>query len=194
MEFFDSFTDDHREFIARQAVFFVATAAEGARINLSPKGMDSFRVLGDKMCGYLDVGGSGNETHAHLTADGRITIMFCAFDNPALILRIYGHGRIVLPQDAGWNETAEPFTLLPGTRQIFLIDVDSVQTSCGWGVPYMTLDSERQTLSKYHAQVDPVARLEVVAKRTKSIDGLPTRPQTVMPAAGGSLRKASAAL
>jgi hypothetical protein len=181
-EFFERLNDDHAAFIARQPVFFVATAAGGARINLSPKGMDSFRVLSSDRVGYLDVGGSGNETHAHLAADGRITLMFCAFDRPALILRIYGRGRFVLPQDHGWAEAAAPFALLPGTRQIFLIDVDSVQTSCGWGVPFMQYERDRETLSKYHAQQDPAARLEVVAGRTRSIDGLPVTPQTMMPA------------
>lgn len=182
MEFFDRVNDDHRGFIAKQPVFFVATAAEGARINLSPKGMDSFRVLDEATVAYLDLGGSGNETQAHLAADGRITIMFCAFDNPALILRIYGHGRAVLPQDAGFAELYARFDPLPGTRQVFVIDVESIQTSCGWGVPRMTLDAERQTLVKYHAQYDPVAYLEKVATRTSSIDGLPVRPQTVIPA------------
>jgi hypothetical protein len=181
MEFFSTITEDHIAFIGKQPVFFVATAAEGARINLSPKGMDSFRVLSPNLVGYLDVGGSGNETHAHLAADGRITIMFCAFDRPALIMRIYGHGRIILPQDTGWAETAQHFALLPGTRQIFLIDVDSLQTSCGWGVPFMEFERERETLGKYHAQQDPDARLAVIAGRTQSIDGLPVQPQTVMP-------------
>lgn len=180
-EFFDALNDEHAAFIAKQPVFFVATAAEGARINLSPKGMDSFRVLGPGQVGYLDVGGSGNETHAHLGADGRITIMFCAFDRPALILRIYGRGRAVLPQDEGWEGLAGGFTLLPGTRQIFVIDVDSVQTSCGWGVPFMSFERERETLSKYHAQQDPEDRLAKIALRTQSIDGLPARPQTRMP-------------
>jgi Pyridoxamine 5'-phosphate oxidase len=181
MEFFDALNADHSAFIARQPVFFVATAAEDARINLSPKGMDAFRVLSPTQVGYLDVGGSGNETHAHLAADGRITIMFCAFDQPALILRIYGRGRAVLPQDADWDRLVGGFTLLPGTRQIFLIDVESLQTSCGWGVPFLSFERERQTLSKYHAAQDPVERLEKIAERTKSIDGLPVRVQTVMP-------------
>lgn len=180
-DFFTAISDDHAAFIARQPVFFVATAAEGARINLSPKGMDSFRVLGPDRVAYLDVGGSGNETHAHLAADGRITIMFCAFDRPPLIMRLYGRGRAVLPQDEEWAALIGAFTLLPGTRQIFVIEVDSLQTSCGWGVPFMTFEAERPTLSKYHAQQDPEARLEVIATRTKSIDGLPVRVQSHMP-------------
>lgn len=180
-DFFDHLTDEHRAFIARQPVFFVATAADGARINLSPKGMDCFRVLGDRQIAYLDVGGSGNETNAHLAADGRITIMFCAFDRPALILRIYGHGRFVLPQDAGWDALLAHFTPLPGMRQIFTIAVDSIQTSCGWGVPHLAFDRERETLSKFHAQQDPAERLAKIAERTRSIDGLPVQVQTVMP-------------
>ncbi len=180
-EFFESLNVSQRAFIAKQPVFFIATAADGARINLSPKGMDSFRVLGDRTVGYLDVGGSGNETHAHLGVDGRATIMFCAFDRPALILRIYARGRAILPQDDDWDALAPHFTMLPGTRQIFVFDVDSVQESCGWGVPFMTFDRERQTLSKYHAAQDPVERLAKIADRTKSIDGLPQRVQDRLP-------------
>lgn len=181
MEFFDALTDKHRDFIARQPVFFVATAAPGARINLSPKGMDSFRVLDDARVAYLDVAGSGNETNAHLAADGRITIMFCAFDNPALILRIYGRGRAILPQDDDWGAACSTFTLLPGTRQIFEIAIDSVQTSCGWGVPYMSLERERDTLSTYHSKHTDQARFAKYAVRTTSIDGLPVRNPTRVP-------------
>jgi hypothetical protein len=180
-DFTDHLTEEHEAFIAKQPVFFVATAAEGARINLSPKGYDVFRILGPNRVAWLDLGGSGNETHAHLTADGRITVMFCAFDNPALILRIYGQGRPVLPQDEGFAELAALFPRLPGVRQVFDIAVESVQTSCGWGVPRMTLEKERHTLVKYHGQQDPAARLAKTAGRTQSIDGLPVRVQTVMP-------------
>lgn len=176
MDFTEHLTDDHIAMISRQAVFFVATAAPDARINLSPKGLDTFRVLGPKRVAYLDLGGSGNETHAHLAADGRITVMMCNFEQPALILRIYGHGRAVLPQDAEWTALAGHFEMLPGTRQIFDIAVDSVQTSCGWGVPLMHVDKERATLTKYHAQQDPEKWVEKFQGRTQSIDGLPTRP------------------
>jgi hypothetical protein len=180
-EFFDALTDDHRAFIANQPIFFVATAAAEARINLSPKGMDSFRVLSPTEVGYLDVGGSGNETHAHLAADGRITIMFCAFENPALILRLYGRGEPILPQDPRWQDFAPHFNALPGARQIFRIHLESVQTSCGWGVPHMAFQRERETLSKYHAQEDQQARLEKVKTRTRSIDGLPITPPSRVP-------------
>ncbi|WP_199553510.1 pyridoxamine 5'-phosphate oxidase family protein [Sandaracinobacteroides hominis] len=175
-DFFPELNARHMDFVGKQPVFFVATAAEGARINLSPKGMDCFRVLSPNLVGYLDVGGSGNETHAHLAADGRITLMFCAFDQPALIFRIYGRGEAVLPQDPRWAEVAKQFTPLPGARQIFLIHVESVQESCGWAVPFMSFDQERQTLRKYHAQQDPLARMEKVSTRTRSIDGLPVTP------------------
>lgn len=174
-EFTETLTDKHVDMIGKQPVFFTATAAADGRINLSPKGYDSFRVLSPARVAYLDLGGSGNETHAHLSVDGRITIMFCNFDRPALILRIYGQGRAVLPQDDEWEALAAHFTLLPGTRQIFVIDVESVQTSCGWGVPFMAFERERDTLQKAHAQIEPDAWVARAKGRTKSIDGIETR-------------------
>ena len=174
-DFTDALSEKQIAMIAAQPVFFVATAAEEGRINLSPKGYDAFRVLSPTRVAYLDLGGSGNETHAHLAADGRITVMFCNFQQPALILRLYGRGRAVLPQDAEWESLAAHFTLMPGTRQIFDIAVESVQGSCGWGVPFMTLERERETLKKAHRQSDPEAWEAKMAKRTRSIDGLPTR-------------------
>jgi hypothetical protein len=174
-EFFDALSEDHMAMIARQPVFFVATAAEDARINLSPKGYDCFRVLSPARVAYLDLGGSGNETNAHLLADGRITLMFCNFQQPALILRIYGRGEPVVPWDRGWEELAPHFTMLPGTRQIFDIAVESVQTSCGYGVPLMTLERERPTLLKHHARADPAVWAGKYRTRRTSIDGLPAR-------------------
>lgn len=177
-KFFDALNNDHVAFIASQPMFFVATAAADGRINLSPKGYDTFRVLGPDRVAYLDLGGSGNETHAHLVADGRITIMFNNFANPALIMRLYGTGKPVLPQDAGWDELAAHFDMLPGTRQIFDIAVGSVQTSCGYGVPLMELKRDRATLTKYHAQKDADQWVAKTQQRTTSIDGLPTTPTT----------------
>jgi hypothetical protein len=175
-EFTDALTPEHVAMIAAQPVFFVATAAAEARINLSPKGLaDTFRVLSPSRVAYLDLGGSGNETNAHLLADGRITLMFCNFRQPARVLRIYGQGRPVVPWEREWDELAGHFTLLPGTRQIFDIAVDSVQTSCGWGVPLMTLESERQAMVKYHAQADPMEWAGKHKRRKVSIDGLPAR-------------------
>lgn len=181
-EFFDALNEKHVAMIESQAVFFVATAAIEGRINLSPKGYDVFRVLSPVRVAYLDLGGSGNETHAHVMAEqpdkGRITVMFCNFQQPALILRIYGKGRPVLPQDEEWDELAASFDMLAGTRQIFVIDIESVQTSCGWGVPFMSLEGERETLQKAHRQSDPGEWEAKMAARTSSIDGLPTRPTT----------------
>lgn len=174
-DFSDELTPAHQAMIAAQPVFFVATAAEGSRINLSPKGYDAFRVLSPTRVAYLDLGGSGNETNAHLLADGRITLMFCNFRQPAQILRIYGRGEPVLPWERGWDDLAAHFTLLPGTRQIFDIRVESVQTSCGYGVPLMTLEDERQTLVKLHAQANPQEWAYKHRNRRQSIDGLPTR-------------------
>jgi hypothetical protein len=178
-DFFGALEPKHIAMIEKQPLFFVATAAAEGRINLSPKGYDAFRVLSPTRVAYLDLGGSGNETHAHLIAPqadaGRITVMFCNFEQPALILRIYGRGTPVLPQDEGWDELASRFTLLPGTRQIFDIVVESVQTSCGWGVPFMSLERERETLKKAHRGTDPEEWADMAARRTTSIDGLPTR-------------------
>lgn len=174
-EFFDRLEDDHVAMLSKQPVFFVATAAADGRINLSPKGYDALRVLGPNRVVYLDLAGSGNETHAHLAVDGRITLMACNFEQPALILRLYGRGRAVLPQDADWDELAAHFTLLPGTRQIFDIAVETVQTSCGYGVPFMGFERERDTLTKYHARAEPEAWVAKQGGRNRSIDGLPVR-------------------
>ncbi|MFN6933936.1 MAG: pyridoxamine 5'-phosphate oxidase family protein [Tsuneonella sp.] len=176
-EFTDTLTPDHVAMIEAQPMFFVATAAPGARINLSPKGLhDTLKVLSPARVAYLDLGGSGNETNAHLLADGRITLMVCNFQQPALILRIYGTGRAILPSDTDWDAVAAHFTLLPGTRQIFDIAVESVQTSCGWGVPIMDYEKDRQTLVKYHAQANPREWAAKYSTRIASIDGLPARP------------------
>ncbi|MGE0284510.1 MAG: pyridoxamine 5'-phosphate oxidase family protein [Rhizobiaceae bacterium] len=175
-DFTDTLTEAHTAMISRQSVYFVATASSEGRINLSPKGLaDTFKVLSPSRVAWLDLGGSGNETNAHLLADGRITVMMCNFEQPALILRIYGRGKPVLPADPEWGELAAHFTLLPGTRQIFDIAVESVQTSCGWGVPIMTHDKHRETLVKYHTGQDPDAWAAKYSARDKSIDGLPAR-------------------
>src|SRR5262245_50569190 len=136
-ERFPALTEAHRDFIARQHIYFTATATDASRINLSPKGLGGFRVLSDNSVAYLDLTGSGAEAAAHLAIDGRMTIMFCAFEGPALILRLYGRGRS-LPRGgeeyarllASHFDGEEPM----GARQIVVLDFDLVQTSCGWGV------------------------------------------------------------
>ena len=174
-DYFEELTDQHVAMIARQPVFFVATAAPGARINLSPKGYDVLRILSPKRVAWLDLGGSGNETNAHLMADGRITLMFCNFQQPAQVLRIYGKGTPVVPWDRDWESLAPHFTMLPGTRQIFDIAVEGVLTSCGYGVPLMTLERERPTLLKSHARADPKEWAGKHRTRRQSIDGLPIK-------------------
>lgn len=181
-DFYESIDDNHRAFIAGQPIFFVSTAAADGRINISPKGYDVFRILGQKRVAYLDLMGSGNETQAHINADqidkGRITIMFCNFENPALILRIYGKAQSVMPDDDAWAALAANFEILPGTRQIFTILVESVQTSCGWGVPHMELLQERPTLIKAHKGMNPDQWLAKSATQLRSIDGLRQKPPT----------------
>jgi hypothetical protein len=174
-DFFEELTEAHAAMIARQPVFFVATAAPGARINLSPRGYDVFRILSPKRVAWLDLAGSGNETNAHLLADGRITLMFCNFQQPAQVLRIYGTGNPVVPWDREWDELAPHFTMLPGTRQIFDIAVEGVLTSCGYGVPVMALERERPTLLKAHAKADPGIWVGKARNQRQSIDGLPVK-------------------
>ncbi len=174
-------TDGLRRFIARQHVFFVATAPlAGGHVNLSPKGMDSFRVLGPTTVAYLDNVGSGNETAAHVLENGRITLMFCAFEGPPLVLRLYGTGRAVLPGHAEWAALAPRFPARPGVRQILVAELTRVQTSCGEGVPRYAYQGERDDLVRWAERkgADGLAAYQH-AKNLRSIDGLPT-PLTEM--------------
>ena len=169
-------TDGLRGFIARQQLFFVATAPlDGGHVNLSPKGMDSFRVLGPTSVAYLDNVGSGNETAAHVLENGRITIMFCAFEGSPLILRLYGRGRSVLPGDEQWSSLAAGFPSRPGIRQIIVAELTRVQSSCGHGVPLYTYTGERQQLVEWAATEGPDKLAAYQReKNVRSIDGLPT--------------------
>jgi hypothetical protein len=174
-QFFDQLTPELTKFIRAQPVFFVATAAPEGRINLSPKGMDTVRVLDEKRVAYLDLTGSGNETAAHLLRDGRITIMFCSFDKNAEIARIYGRGAVIRPTDARWPELIAHFPKLPGVRQIMEIRVESAMTSCGYGVPRMSEMIERDTLEKYWTTRGEEGKEEYQQTHNRrSIDGLPT--------------------
>ena len=132
-----------RKFIESQQMFFVATAAPDGRVNLSPKGMDSLRVLGDNRIVWLNLSGSGNETAAHLLECSRMTLMFCAFAGDALILRTYGTASVSHPNDNNWDALAKLFSKMAGSRQIFDLTIDLVQTSCGTGVPIMDYQSQR---------------------------------------------------
>jgi hypothetical protein len=175
-KFFDALTPAHLEFIAAQKIYFVASAPHAGRVNLSPKGMDTFRVLSTKRVGYLDGTGSGNETAAHLRENGRMTIMMCSFTAAPLIFRIYGRGRAVHPGDAEWTELRPLFgPPLPGERQLIIAEVESVQTSCGFAVPFFDYRGERDTLVEYCVQKGPAGMAAYRAdKNQRSIDGLPT--------------------
>lgn len=173
-DFFTALEPRHEALLAAAPVYFIATAPKDGRINLSPKGMDTLRVISPAEVAYLDLSGSGNETAAHLLDDGRITLMVCSFDRTAMILRLYGHGRSVQPADAGWADLLAHFPDIPGTRQIIRINIDSVQTSCGYAVPVMDVVRERDTLRKYAASLGEDALLEKRARNLQSIDGLPT--------------------
>jgi hypothetical protein len=170
----ESITPDLKGFIEAQPLFFVASAplAASGHVNLSPKGLDSFRVLTPNRVAYRDLTGSGNETSAHLTENGRITFMFCAFAGPPRILRLYGRGTVVLPDALEWPALAALFQTLPGTRQIIVADIHRVQTSCGFGVPVMDVVEQRETLLRW-----AVAKGEQITKyrqqkNATSIDGL----------------------
>ena len=169
--------DHHRGFIESQHMFFVSTAplsAEG-HINLSPKGLDSFRTLSPTKVAYMDIVGSGNETSAHIRENGRITFMFCAFDGPPNILRLYGKGHTILPGDAVWPELSAHFTILPSTRQIIVAEIFKVQTSCGFAVPYYKYRGERDHSHKW-AEKKGAQGLDDYKKKNNmvSIDGLTT--------------------
>jgi hypothetical protein len=165
---YDSISDEHRAFIERQHLFFVASAplsAEG-HVNLSPKGLETLRVLGPNRVAYLDLTGSGNETAAHLAENGRITLMFCAFEEPPKILRLYGRGR-VLPPDA------YDFPHSLGERQIIEVEVERVATSCGFGVPLYTYEQQRDTLLKWaERKGEEGLRTYRRERNAVSIDGL----------------------
>lgn len=172
---FSRLDESLREFIEGQAMFFVATApSEGGRINLSPKGYrDTFAVLDDHTVAYLDLFGSGAETIAHLRDNGRITIMFCSFTRNSRILRLFGTGRSVRPDD---DEFAELLTHFDGRhaglRAAIVVDVERIADACGYAVPYYDLVDERPVLDTYHAQATDEKFASLAERNRRSIDGL----------------------
>ncbi len=143
------------EFISNQKVFFVGTAAATGRINVSPKGMDTLRVLGPNKVIWLNLTGSGNETAAHLMENDRMTIMFCAFEGNPLILRLYGSAKIFHHDDNEFEAYLPHFPEQLGSRQIIELNVDLVQTSCGFGVPVMDFNEERTLLENWSKKKGP---------------------------------------
>ncbi len=174
-KFYEALTPELMAFIRKQHLFFVATAAPAARINLSPKGLDSLRVLDDHTLAYLDLTGSSAETAAHLRADPRMTMMFCGFAADALLLRVYGQGEGILPGEPRWAALRPLFPQHPGARQIVVMEVESAQTSCGAGVPLMGYAGERGTLTEWARKKGEDGMAEYRReKNARSIDGLPT--------------------
>ena len=174
-KFYAELTDQLRHFIEQQHIFFTASASTQGRINLSPKGMDTFYCISTQEVAYLDLTGSGNETSAHIQDNGRLTIMFCSFTDEPLILRLYGQGRVLQPQDGAWPDYSQYFKLLPGSRQIIVLTIESVQTSCGYGVPKYAYVEERDRLQKWaEAKGDAGLNQYRQAHNQVSIDGLPT--------------------
>jgi len=168
-------TSELKEFIKNQKIFFVGTAAEEGRVNISPKGIDTFRVLGDNKVIWLNLTGSGNETAAHLLKNDRMTILFCAFEGKPLILRLYGNAKIYHNRDQEFDTYLSLFPTTAGSRQIIEMEVDMIQTSCGFAVPFMDYKEERTTLNTW-AKKQGSDKIEKywAEKNTQSIDGFET--------------------
>ncbi len=146
---FEELHSDHKEFIENQHLYFVGSAGAEGYVNVSPKGMDSLRILDSRRLIWLNLTGSGNETAAHVLENSRMTVMFCSFDKQPLILRVYGRAEVIYPNNEKWNILLEYFPVYTGARQIFDLSVDLVQTSCGFAVPYYDFIGERDTLVKW---------------------------------------------
>lgn len=172
---FDRIEDDHRSFIEAQHMFFTGSAAPDGRVNISPKGMDSLRVMGPNRILWLNLTGSGNETAGHLLEHPRMTLMWCSFTTRPMILRCYGTARTVQEGDADWAGLLEHFPAHRSARQIYDVSVDLVQTSCGYAVPFMEYVSERDTMQKWvDGKSDAELRDYWKQKNTATIDGKPT--------------------
>jgi hypothetical protein len=166
---------DQITFIGEQHLYFVATAAPGARVNLSPKGMDSLRILSPSRLVWLNLTGSGNETAAHLAQDPRMTIMWCSFTTRPLILRAYGTARAVHQGDPDWVDLAPRLPDQPGARQIMELAIDLVQSSCGFAVPFMDFRADRPVLHDWATGKGPAGlRAYWDDRNRQTIDGLPT--------------------
>ncbi len=172
---YEHIDDAHKAFIVQQKVFFVGTAGAEGRVNVSPKGMDSLRVLGPNRVVWLSVTGSGNESAAHVLENGRMTVMFCSFEGAPMILRLYGAAKVIYPRDDDWTSLIGEFPETPGTRQLFDLSVKVVQTSCGMAVPLYEYQTDREMLNKWAAKKGPEG-IEAYwqEKNQVSIDGKPT--------------------
>lgn len=171
---YDELSEDLIEWIGRQKIFFVATAPLDGHINLSPKGYDTLRVLDPRRVAYLDLTGSGVETVAHLRHDGRITLMFCAFEGAPRILRLYGRGQVHPVDSEGFDALRPCFTPRLGMRSIITVDIERISTACGFAVPAMSYEGERHTLDEWAERKGDVGLVRYRAEaNAASIDGLP---------------------
>lgn len=175
-KFYPELNETLQNFMEEQKMFFIATAPTEGRINLSPKGMNTFRCLDHKTVAYLDLTGSGNETAAHVTENGRITLMFCSFSDKPLILRLYGRGQVIRPRDHAWPEWYALFEPMLGARQIIALHIESVQTSCGFAVPLYEFKASRDTLRQWADKQGEQGIVKYQHSHNQiSIDGLPTQ-------------------
>jgi predicted pyridoxine 5'-phosphate oxidase superfamily flavin-nucleotide-binding protein len=174
-KYYSAIDDRNRAFIEHQHVFFVGTAAADGRVNLSPKGQDTLRVLDANHVAWLNLTGSGNETAAHVRELNRITLMWCAFEGRPTILRLYGTAAVYHPRDAEWIDWLALFPALPGARQVIVVEVDLVQTSCGMAVPLLDFQGERNDLNHSMEKRGPEQVQQYWQDRNaRSIDGKPT--------------------
>ena len=174
-ERFNELSDALRAFIEQQKIFFVGTAAADGRVNVSPKGQDSLRVLGPSSILWMNLTGSGNETAAHLLEANRITLMWCAFEGPPMILRAYGSAACIHRHHPRYAELSELIPATVGTRQYFLVDVDLVQTSCGYAVPLFDYQEDRVALDKWAEKRGEDGITAYWAEKNQlSLDGKPT--------------------
>ena len=174
-KFYSALTEDLMDFIRAQHLFYTGSAASDGRINISPKGLQTLRILDAQRVAYLDLTGSSAETAAHLRADGRLTLMFCSFDDAPLILRLYGTGTLIMPNDAEWSALYPLFPPMPGARQIVVLNIESLQTSCGFGVPRYEYSGERDDLVNWAVKKGEAGLRQYRTDKNRiSIDGLPT--------------------
>jgi hypothetical protein len=168
-------SEEQEKFIRAQKMFFVASAPlDGTgHVNVSPKGLDTFRILGPTKVAYLDLTGSGVETIAHLRENGRIVLMFCAFQGPPNILRLHGRGRVVEPSSAEFGELAALFPMYMSTRSIIVVEVSLVSDSCGYGVPLMQYEGERSQMHDWARKKGPEGLVAYRKEKNRvSVDGL----------------------
>jgi hypothetical protein len=172
---FESIGPELKDWLVRQRIFFVATAplAPNGHVNCSPKGGDTFRILGERDVAYLDLTGSGIETAAHVQENGRIVIMFCAFEGPPKIVRLHGRSRVIYPDQPEFAELIGLFPDLPGTRAILRVTVSRVSDSCGYSVPYFDFAGPRDTLDKWADAKGPEGLAAYRGQKNRvSIDGI----------------------